>query len=679
MYHHRWVHTVDRKRAYSEHYVVPEQNTVGNVAAVTPSHRSDTDLARIDKLKTFQISNVGNNAINTGDVLARVVQALGIIGTYDQPSSSDFRTHGSIDAILDSPPSRHTDEDISSVRMSSSECQTPPTKQRLRAVSDYRAPARHLLESQHEWTWSGTNEQIKELRLMRAKMNGNNQNSLFRQAVSAPFYKSNGSNSMTTINVPEDNNASIETVAAAKEFKSEKKSFLSKFIDPIKAIAGIDFHQHNHNHTHNQHYQNHRMESSSRKPSIMHDYESTPIEARRYLDATSIGRDSKLSLRQQYINATSRGRPSIFTQDGNSPNQELLEKTTIADLIRALEVAHIEEHTPESLLFNDNTPSSPLLSAKHKQSSSRRGSSFRLGISGLADSHNQNDHYNNSHKKSAGSSRRGSTFRLGIAGLADTSHSRRGSQVLHPPSDYTEFHIATAQASLKPNTTEEGSRRQSMLSPATSTDNSNADSISVRMNKHQLGNRRASMFPADFKEFQKFTENILHDTYIKGPFGHLEPTVDVTQQRRASLLPSTHDIQEYQRQSSSRRGSIMPQTVAPIRSASLQPHNTDTSAKTDVKKEGDLPELTHRRSSGRVSGHHHHAGTLGILPTGQRRHSLRPSPLAKKELPKDTAHPLEDRRSSQPMHSGSARFTKSVFFGHHKKIKIPNVHDEETK
>lgn len=59
-----------------------------------------------------------------------------------------------------------------------------------------------------------------------------------------------------------------------------------------------------------------------------------------YLEATANGRDSK-TLPQKYIQATQRGRASLFSlQPQQQDESELLETTTIADLIRAIELIH---------------------------------------------------------------------------------------------------------------------------------------------------------------------------------------------------------------------------------------------------------------------------------------------------------------------------------------------------
>lgn len=638
MYHPKCSAVVTRKRAYSEHHIqISESNET-----VTPIIRSETDLARIDKRKTFEGANA--QGVNTGDVLARVVQALGSIGTYDP--AFDVRPQN----YTDSP--HLTDENLS-VRLSGSECQTPPSKPRHRTVSEYRMPDHALIDDHHEWTWNGTNAQIKELRKMRAKMNSN-QNDLFRQVVSS----NNKMNGSLAINIDDGlSTPRLITPPAVNE------SFFSK-INPFK------------------------MGPYSRKNSNI-DFEP-PAEARRYLDATNYGRESRMSLRQQHMNASSRGRPSIFSVNDN-PDQELLENTTIADLIRALEVAHIEENTPGSLLFSEHSRQPSPLMGRHNKPNRMH----------LADGHD----------KQYTESRRVSMF----------------------PPEYSEFqeHSLSTQPShfIKPH----GNSRRPSKHP---TEEAHADVNSPRLNRPHNGARRASMFPADFNDFQKFTENILHDNYVRetienesrrssadihdhlsssrrpsiipigggcmiGLKGRKRSTSTSHGSRRASMLPSTQEIYDYQVQSSSRRPSIIPigggcmmglkvptmhgsrrgsampsaheihdyqvqsssrrPSIIPIGGVSTVGLGESKQTATDrlFKKSSppESPRLGPRRFSGRIGKNK--ATGLGIQA---RRFSLRPSPLAA-ELPPDTNSPfLSERRGSQQPGQGSIRSSKNVLF-----------------
>lgn len=92
------------------------------------------------------------------------------------------------------------------------------------------------------------------------------------------------------------------------------------------------------------------------------------------LDRTKTGRASIISLPRQYISGTSKGRDSIVSildAPINSSSSELLENTSIADLIRALEVVHSTSSQKE-----DEYISVPPTMKNHlsQDAGSRRGS-----------------------------------------------------------------------------------------------------------------------------------------------------------------------------------------------------------------------------------------------------------------------------------------------------------------
>lgn len=295
MYHPRYVERHSRKRAFSEHNI--DESVEDDKGRLKVLRRSETDLTRIDKQRTFETAHA--STIDTGDVLARVVQALGTIGLLEKTEASPLMgIHGFSDSQI-----------LAEEVLTDSECPTPPSRPRHRAVSTSVTQETKSCEDQHEWTWNGTNEQIQELRKMRAKMD--RPSDLFRQAV--------------TGNAKQTHAINIEiTPPLSHTPPISKKNFLSKILPG-------------------------RLSPPDQNLITTFD---PPIEARRYLENSSRGRDSTNSLKKQYMNATTRGRPSIFSAI-ESPDQNLLENTTIADLIRALEVAHIQDNTPESMLTNN--------------------------------------------------------------------------------------------------------------------------------------------------------------------------------------------------------------------------------------------------------------------------------------------------------------------------------------
>lgn len=585
MYHPKWSTHLPRKRAFSEHYVHPvDADAESNV---TLNRRSETDLSRIDKKKTFEGPNP--NVVHTGDVLARVVQALGTITTYDQDPDNNAHHRRHEAGMHGFSDSQILAEERSLSARSGSDCQTPPSKPRSRAKSEFRAPDQAQIDEQ-QWTWNGTNSQIQELRNMRAKMN-NNQNDLFRQVVSVNT-KLNGSQPHA-IHIDDASTPPLTDTPPVK-----KKSFFSK-INPFKK---------------------HDSGRDSGSNSII-DFEPPP-EARRYLDSTTRGRESKMSLRKQYMNATSRGRPSIFAVNDN-PDQDLLENTTIADLIRALEVAHIQENTPGSLLFGDHDMPSAQTTRMHRPSAgSRRPSMFPADFNEFKElSDNMPAHLN---RPLVGASRRPSMF---PSDLNDHQHELPGhlsARFMKPPGA--------------------GSRRPSMLP----SDSATHENSSNRLNKPLSGGgRRASMFPADFGEFQKFTENILSDNLV---VSSLPPQVQAAA-RRASMYPTEPALNDFQAQYG-RRKSLMPGAGKPTEKI-YKPQSPI-----------DSPQLEQRRFSGRILKPSLNVPQMNAMPNMQhhRRLSLRPSPLAR-DLPSAASSPfLNSKCGMQPLSSSGTRSTKSVLF-----------------
>lgn len=72
------------------------------------------------------------------------------------------------------------------------------------------------------------------------------------------------------------------------------------------------------------------------------------LDPQKYLSSTRNGRSSVNSLAKSYLTQTATGRPSLFSMPCYEEEQNLLETTTIADLIRALEMVHTDANTTTS-------------------------------------------------------------------------------------------------------------------------------------------------------------------------------------------------------------------------------------------------------------------------------------------------------------------------------------------
>ena len=84
------------------------------------------------------------------------------------------------------------------------------------------------------------------------------------------------------------------------------------------------------------------------------------LDPQKYLSSTRNGRSSINSLSKSYLTQTATGRPSLFSIPCYEEEQSLLETTTIADLIRALEMVHTDANTTTS-------SQETLQSKKHKK------------------------------------------------------------------------------------------------------------------------------------------------------------------------------------------------------------------------------------------------------------------------------------------------------------------------
>lgn len=251
--------------------------------------QSDGDLSRIDKAKTFE--GAENVQCITGDILSRVVTALGSIRPMDEDGQSclELGMDGGIHGFSDSK----------------------------------------ILASERRLSGSS-----------------------FAQS----YGKNDSNNHYVTLSVPDSPNVLTEAV---------NRSFMSK-INSFKTQVSVE--------------DGKRLSMSTQD-----------INPQICLENTSGGKASRTSSPLQYLATTARGRSSVFSileQPFNTANTELLEKITIADLIRALVVVHTKAHiAPATPLFADNTdiprkkneiirPSSPLnvTNLQVKTNRSRRGS-----------------------------------------------------------------------------------------------------------------------------------------------------------------------------------------------------------------------------------------------------------------------------------------------------------------
>lgn len=337
---------VARKRAYSENYVQPlDSSTISTLTLFRV--QSEGDLSRIDKKKTFEGADT---ASKTGDLLSRVVNALGSIRPTDEDGQSvlELGLDGGVQGFSESQILA-SERTWSGWSLSQSDGGYPNQPTRRRAASDFRVPQIDTFNDSYESTWNGNNEQQMREYMKRGKK---------KFSIPEIFTtKSDPNNRSVTLNIP----GTLQVPTEARN-----RSFISK-INPFKARV---------------------LGQNGKRHSVAVGATQDP-NPQLYLERTSRGRESRISLPRQYLAATARGRNSVFSileQPQNADNSDLLEKTTIADLIRALEVIHTKANisTENSLLGYGEVPrrkvgtvtppSPPNISHLQVSNSDRRGS-----------------------------------------------------------------------------------------------------------------------------------------------------------------------------------------------------------------------------------------------------------------------------------------------------------------
>lgn len=160
-----------------------------------------------------------------------------------------------------------------------------------------------------EWTWSGANTQISEIENMRSRAAKPKEN-LYKTSLQT---KLRYDSETAAVDFPLDLPAKPNGTAA-------NKSLMSK-LNPFKRKVPLQTKRH------------------SLAP-------GQELDPQRYLQSIQNGRASVSSLSKNYL---AQRRPSRFSVPSFEEEQNLLETTTIADLIRAIEMAHSDNAEMESV------------------------------------------------------------------------------------------------------------------------------------------------------------------------------------------------------------------------------------------------------------------------------------------------------------------------------------------
>ncbi|XP_035783662.1 open rectifier potassium channel protein 1-like [Anopheles albimanus] len=305
--------TTRRRRANSESALTLEDRKPLDYGPGLVRRLSDTDLQRINREKTFGVQAL----VQPAELLARVVTALGNI-TANQDDNQSVLERASLTAgvncFSDSQilASERTWSGWSISGSDKSAYLTAPPM-RPRAASDIGLPPHASPQDANEWTWSGGDDsQIQQIMQIRQKVK--QKDNLLRAALSknAPF------GSSLTIN---GTSAAIE---AENRTASTVNRGLLQRLNPFRKRTSTA--------------------SSAEKPPLP-DIEAGPVGLDAYLSATGKGRSSMFNLpTSSYLTATARGRGSILSMPPQ--DEQLLETTTIGDLLRALELVHTQTVAP---------------------------------------------------------------------------------------------------------------------------------------------------------------------------------------------------------------------------------------------------------------------------------------------------------------------------------------------
>lgn len=315
-----------RKRAQSLFYPNPE-----NDPDFAQIHRgySDTDLTNAERTQPQNEGGVNDPT----DLLARVLAALGNIKAADDEAQSiAAMSCGAYNGFSDAQilASERANDSNWSTQYSDNQFSLPPPRARGRAASDFRAPIPDELEygSSHDWTWSGDDQQIEEFMRLR-RLNKRKAPNLYRTALTLPK-----SNSSHAVNIDDANTLSVTGAGVPR---TERSQSIFDRLNPFKR----------------------RGDAQSRKQSLQ------PDSLQNYLEQTAAGRGSRMNaaspppppsnpLHSLFAPSMKRRAStySAFSTNDDS-NANVLENTTIADLIRALEVMHTQALTADDPVIDN--------------------------------------------------------------------------------------------------------------------------------------------------------------------------------------------------------------------------------------------------------------------------------------------------------------------------------------
>lgn len=303
-------------------------DTESDLLSTATIHRvqSDSELDKIDKQRTFDPLN---QLTPPGQLLARVVTALGSIRAIEDDCQSILDVAQSGVNIFSDSQILASERTGSRWSLAAYPENIAPTKKRERAASEFQAPPGDKLfgadHDAHKWTWSGNNSQIQEFLRMR-KMEKRKSKDLYRTALGAAGVSAKTSPSFVV---------NVEPPAEAISPALSTPNSLLNRLNPFRR----------------------RTKSDDKTATMLNDNSNLPyLDVPEYLNRDSAGRKSCTSLSpSQHLNDMKPRRSSNFSMMSftDDSNADVLERTTIADLIRALEVVHSQANVPQAPLLQD--------------------------------------------------------------------------------------------------------------------------------------------------------------------------------------------------------------------------------------------------------------------------------------------------------------------------------------
>lgn len=176
-----------------------------------------------------------------------------------------------------------------------------------------------------EWTWSGSNTQIKEIENMRSRAARPREpkESLYKASLKTKLRYDSESN----VDFPQELPTKMNATATNKSFFNKLNPFRRK-------LSSIDMKRHS--------------------------LGGQELDPQGYLGSNLKGKSHYVTPPQSYMSKTVSGRNSMYSLPCHEEETDLLENTTIADLIRALEFVHTEANLPKA-------SSHDVLKPKHKR------------------------------------------------------------------------------------------------------------------------------------------------------------------------------------------------------------------------------------------------------------------------------------------------------------------------